>query len=93
MFDGQHPPTDPAGRPWADGPCKDMAGKPLCLGNWKFVCWGVTGDLEYLSNELSYPHFNSNSPCWFCNVSRLPDSQYPMTDCSVNAAWKGTILP
>ena len=56
-YDGKH----------EDGP---WVGLPLCGGKVRLVVWVVTGDLEYLGNELKYPHFNSNDPCSFCPASR-----------------------
>ena len=91
-FKGKHPALDPEGQPWKQQACLEHAGKDLC-GGMKWVCWGITGDLEYLGNELNYPHFNSLSPCWFCGVSRMPATVYPMTDFSMNPAWKQTIVP
>ena len=56
-YDGKH-----EGGPWD--------GLLLCGGKVRLVVWVVTGDLEFLGNELKYPHFNSNDPCSYCPASR-----------------------
>ena len=85
---GFHPIDDPYSAQWPKGLTRDLAGKPLCGGKYSVVIWNITGDLEYLSNELKLNHFSSNSPCWHCKVSRDEGSPYPMTDLSLKAAWK-----
>eukprot|EP00974_Lingulodinium_polyedra_P048351 4643826-Lingulodinium_polyedra.AAC.1 len=74
------------------GDGSSTAGKHVCDGRYKFVCWGLLGDLEYFSNELRFPHFNSNDPCWLCSASRNPGSAYPLTDMRPTASWKNTVL-
>ena len=56
-YEGQH----------GDGP---WVGQAMCAGKVRLVVWVITGDLEYLGNELKYPHFNSNDPCSYCPASR-----------------------
>ena len=93
MFYGIHPERDAMGEPFAnqDGEDARLTGAPLCRGI-RFVAWIKTGDLDWLCNHLGYPHFNSNHPCWFDDVSRDQDTEYPMTDLSRGANWKTTLL-
>ena len=46
------------------------AGLQLCDGQVRLIVWVVQGDLEFLGNELKYPHFNSTDPCSCCPASR-----------------------
>ena len=69
-----------------------MAGKPLCGGTVKIVIWCITGDLEFLSNELKYPSFNSNQPCWMCPVSRVEGNDCMLTDLRQEATWKNQLF-
>ena len=89
-FEGIHPVADPYGGDWAHGPLAQVAGEPFLDDRFFFVLWSITGDLEYLSNELRFPHFNSNSPCWFDQCGRSEGCPHPMTDVSLNASWKDT---
>ena len=93
-YTGIHPETDPDDNPWPEGSDQEAwAGKPLCEGKWRFVCWNLTGDLEFLSNELKMPHVGSNYPCWFDSVCRDPSSDCLLTDLAGNARWKRTLIP
>ena len=65
---------------------------PICDGTYRFVCWGLAGDLEYFSNDLHFPHFNSLNPGWFCGVSRAAGSDTPLTDLSLQADWKDSLI-
>ncbi|CAK0824589.1 unnamed protein product [Prorocentrum cordatum] len=92
LFDGRHPQKDPWGRDWpSDSPDARTAGLECC-GGMRWVCWAIVGDLDFFSNDLGYPHVNSNHPCWFDSVSRDNDTDFPLTDLSRGAAWKGTLL-
>ena len=53
-----------------------------------FVVWVICGDLEFFSNELKMPHFNSNHPCWLCGANR---SNLNIRDVSREAGWKETL--
>eukprot|EP00969_Alexandrium_andersonii_P254660 11256017-Alexandrium_andersonii.AAC.1 len=47
LYEGVHPATDPWGTPWAEGSKqRELVGKPICKGKFKFVLWVYTGDLE-----------------------------------------------
>ena len=87
---GEHAATDHRGNDWPDGsPQSVLAGTPLCEGKVRVVIFLITGDLEYFGNELWYPHFNSNKPCWFCPVARPTSSQHQVLDFSRRASFKG----
>ena len=49
--------------------------------------------MDFLSNDLEFPHFNSIEPCMFCPISRSLESTCPITDMSINAEWKGRLMP
>ena len=92
MFDGVHPPLDPYGRPWPSSELRDVAGKPFCGKNYIFICWALVGDMEFLSNEMRFPHFNGSHPCHLCRANRLDDDCMTISDLSSTAAWKCTII-
>ena len=91
-FKGVHPPLDHESSPWPPGPLRDAVGEEFLGGNYFFVLWSIQVELEYLNNELHMPHFNARKPCWFDEVSRVPGDPHPLTDCSLTASWKGTIV-
>ena len=89
MFWGVWPTSDIDGRDFSgDNPFVGDGGSPPCRGEARFVLWGVTGDLEFLSNDLGVAHFNSNEPCWHCPISRSPESGHCLTDLRMDAPWK-----
>ena len=93
-FDGRHYSKDVNDNPWPHGsPQYNLQGLPLCGGRVRIVIWVVTGDLEFLGNELRMPHFNSQAPCWLCPVHRMIGSLYPITDCRKDAPWKYQLFP
>lgn len=63
-------------------------GNPIFDGEMFAVIWIVCGDLEFLSNELRMPHFNSNNPCWLCQANRSDNN---IRDVSRGARWKATV--
>ena len=88
-YHGVHSMVDMNREPWPEtSPQAALAGQRLCDGQVRLVVWIVTGDLEFLANELRFPHFNSNDPCWLCPVSRRADAQFSITDYRVGAPWK-----
>ena len=92
-FDGKHPDVDPEGVDWpADSFEWKHAGKDLCGGSFFMVLWGLPADLEYLGNELKMPHHNSVAPCCVCAAGRSTDSPHKITDVSMDASWKGTLV-
>ena len=85
--------ADPAAHAWPRGSYKvQRAGAAICGGMFRFVCWALPSDLEFLGNELQFPHFNGYVPCWNCSASRVPGTPCPLTDVRLNAAWKGTLV-
>ena len=86
------PKKDAFGEAWPVGSDQEkMKGALICEGR-RFVCWGLTADLEYLANDIGLPHFNSLEPCWFDAASRREDTIYPITDMRQNSAWKATLI-
>ena len=87
-FDGIHPSKDPWGEDWPEGSAeKHFAGKRIS-GNYFGVVWRVTGDLEYLTNELDLPGVMTDTPCWQCAANR---SDIPFTDTRPGARWRTTL--
>jgi len=92
-FGGVHAMTDAHGNPWnAGSPQAALAGTPLCGGLVRIVLWILTGDLDFLSNDLRFPSYNSLSPCWFCPVSRVLGSPCNFMDWRTSATWKAQLL-
>ena len=85
---GIHPERDAFGDAWRSKKTAALGGTIFCHGKFKLVVWTVTGDLEFLSNELGLNHMSSNNPCWLCHASRDPGTLYPITDVSRHASWK-----
>jgi len=73
-YEGRHPPAGLDDLPWQAGTIQqELADRGVfCGDNYRIVVWIGTGYLEYLSNELKFPHHNSNTPCWLCRGSRAP---------------------
>ena len=93
-YRGFHPEMDENDDHWDAGTSQaTYAGKPLCNGEYFLVMWSGAGDLEYLANDLHFPHHASYHPCWLCQASRHPDTTSPITDVRANAAWKGRLIP
>ena len=65
----------------------EYKGKRICDGYF-FVCWGLSGDLEYLCNEYKIAHFNSNDPCNFCACDR---GARPCSAVGPEAPWLPTV--
>ena len=88
-FEGTHPLTDVDGSAFPAGSASaEWAGKPLCDGKVRVVIWAGTADLEFMGNDLGFPHFGSNDPCWLCPASRRHDAMCKITECSKNASFK-----
>lgn len=58
-------------------------------GTLFFVCWGLCGDLDFLSNEYKIAHFNGNSPCNYCACDRT--EVCPVTAVGPHAPWIPTV--
>ena len=85
-FDGVHSTVDSHGNFWPDGsPQALLAGEQLCGGNVHVVIWNLVGDLDFLGNDVRFPQYNTNRPCWLCPVSRIPGSRALITDMSTHA--------
>ena len=90
LFEGRHPTHDHTGAPWpARSRQAAQAGKDVGAGGFFAVVWNITGDLPFLAEDLGFPHFNSNAPCWLCGCNR---SDAPFTDVSSTAAWRSRLV-
>ena len=67
----------------------EYKGRQICEGRYFFVCWGLCGDLDFLSNEYKIAHFNGNSPCNFCACDRT--EVCPVTAVGPHAPWIPTV--
>ena len=92
LFTGRHPRLDPFGKDWPRGSVEAKLAGTEIAGGKRFIVWVGTGDLEWWSNYMCWPHFNSDYPCWFDSVSRAPGTDAPITDLSRDAGWKDTML-
>ena len=92
LFVGTHPPLDLDGQPWRPGSYDaSVAGTEICGGR-RLICWSLTGDLEFYSNDLGLPNHGSLEPCWLCACSRRVDTSHPWTDLRDPASWEETIV-
>ena len=91
LFRGVGSGADAFGNDWGDSQEKALAGADIC-GGYRFVCWCLAADLEYLGNELHLPYHGSNHPCWMCSVARTESTAFSITDLSRQANWRKTIL-
>ena len=90
FFYGELLPRDPFGLEW----------DKVILIQWRLgwldpldpfgIVWIFAQDLEHAANDIGFPHFNSNSPCWFCRANR---SNCSVRDVGPNACWKRCIFP
>ena len=91
--DGLHSESDVHGNMWPEGsPQSKLAGMSLCGGKVRLVVWILTGDLEFLSNELRFPRFDSLRPCWLCPISRIQGERFLLADVRVEAPWKDELF-
>jgi len=97
FFEGTHSFRHPLTKElWPpDSPQGELAGQPLCDGNFFGVVWHSTGDMEYNSNELGIAHFNGLHPCVFCpcDASPLSLDTPKITDVRLKAPWKERLVP
>ena len=90
LFDGFHPELDESGGVWPPGTPEHVdAGKEIADGNFFGVVWLLTGDLEFMSNEIKVAHFSSLFPCMHCRANRRADLNF--RDVSAGAPWKATV--
>lgn len=88
MFEGRHPSNDPEGLPFAAGPYRDLAGKPLCPNTGlRAVVWAHSADMEYYANELGISKYHSNFPCSWCQCNK---TDVPWNDFRPGALWRAT---
>lgn len=70
-MEGKHPSADHKGNPFLPNTYEaKMAGQPLTTELHKFVVWNLLGDMEYLANCLSLPHWQSDQFCFLCDACR-----------------------
>ena len=93
MFFGYHPQVDFKGNPWPDDSREaQLAGTPLCDGEIHIIIFCITGDLEFTSKELKFPHFNADVFCWQCPCNRQADAgPLSMSNLAEDAQWKAQI--
>ena len=91
---GMHAATDGNGDPFGPQTIEGkLAGTPFCDGKFDLVCWGLCADLEHFCNAWKLPHFKNLDPCWSCPADRHEGSAMPVTDVSLDAAWKHALTP
>ena len=92
LFEGVGAERDSSMNRWRlDSRESTLAGQQLC-GGYRFVCWCLAADLDYMGNDLGFPHHGSLYPCVFDSASREQGTDYPITDLSRNAGWKSTLI-
>ena len=64
------------------------AGDTIC-GDYKFVLWQVSADLDYLCNYLQLRHFGKDTPCFRCNCNR---TSVPWSALVPDAAWRNNLV-
>ena len=80
---GVFAPVDEHGARWVMGHARRRLSGRLA-GNYFIGWYEVSGDMDYLSNFLRLPHFNSNNPCAWCTANR---SDNPWTNFQATAPW------
>ena len=60
---------------------------PQAAGDWGAILLFVTGDMDWICNDIGLPHFNSNSCCFLCQAN---DTDLPHNDYHRDAAWRST---
>ena len=53
----------------------------------RFIIWNWLGDLEYFSNMLKYPHWNTDCFCPWCNASKSKPDKF-IYDFAESPGWK-----
>ena len=91
LFDGVHPSSDSAGKPWPVWSSEALlARSPLCsLDQPLFgVLWSLKGDIKWYVDELHLRSHSSNVPCDFCPVDKNTEPDMWPTNFAADAAWK-----
>ena len=89
-FAGVHPAVDHQGVPYKPGSARGkLAGKALHPEGYFLAVFQVLGDLDELCNSLGLKHFNSNTPCFWCDCNV---DDVPWSDFGPRAAWRRTLL-
>ena len=58
----------------------------------RLVEYTFGGGVDYLCNELQLPNINAMRPYFIDAISRAPGVPHPLTNCSLAASWKSTIV-
>ena len=91
-FDGVYPHRNYLGEAWDEDSWEaQVQGQALCMGYF-LVLMNICGDLDFYSNDIRLPHFNSNAPCWLCRAGR--GAEHPamnIFDFKPDAGWRGTL--
>ena len=75
--------------PLRDATMTDFLGKKCFFALWNIHVWG---GVDYLCNELQLPNINAMRPYFIDAISRAPGVPHPLTNCSLAASWKSTIV-
>ena len=87
---GCHPGRNYKGELWPPGSKRaQLAGQRLHPDGYYLGVFQVLGDLDELCNSLGLKHFNSNTPCFWCECDVRA---VPWSDLSPAAAWRATVL-
>ena len=89
LFHGVHPDTDHNGEPFPHGTSRSrLAGTPLARSGARGLVYAISGDMDWLANEMNLAHPSSLNPCFkcACNVDEVP-----WNDFREAAAWRATV--
>ena len=89
LFDGFHPATDPYDEPWPIGSRQaNLAGTPICNGEYFGVMWVLANDKEHACNEWNETHFNGFNCCHLCGADR---DEFNFRNVQLDARWRPTV--
>jgi len=91
LLDGKHPARDHEGKLWRNDQQRYIANKPLNDKGMGGCIFALTGDLEYLQNELKVSAHSYNECCWLCKAEKFDG--VPFNDFRSDAAWRATVHP
>lgn len=74
--------------PFEEGSSRErLSGKGICDQHCLLVAWCVTGDMQYMSDDLKFPSSNSNDPRGHCYISRTVGAAHQMIEFRPGADW------
>lgn len=86
MFDGRHPERDLNDCEWPRKSIQRKRAGMALSGGYYFVVLAITGDLEFVANELGLESFGSATPCWRCPIGH--EARFNMRDVGPKAPWR-----